>query len=206
MRAKNGLSRFLLVALTGAALSGCGGGGEGPYITRVEADRQVDLSGYWNDTDSRLVSEEMIRDLLSRPWADEFRTASGGKPALVVGRVLNKTMEHIPTETFIKDLEREIINAGEIKVVASASQRDSLGGEKLYQSKNASLETQKAMGKELGADFLLLGQINAIEDRAGGTIMKYYQVELELINIESGEKVWIGQKKIKKVLERDQWS
>jgi uncharacterized protein (TIGR02722 family) len=206
MSANRGLLNVWLVTLGFVALGGCGGGGEGPYITRVEADRAVDLSGYWNDTDSRLVSEEMIRDLMARPWTDEFRTATGNKPSLVVGRVLNKTMEHIPTETFIKDLEREIINAGEIKVVASSSQRDSLGNEKLYQSKNASLETQKAMGKELGADFLLLGQINAIEDRAGGTIMKYYQVELELINIESGEKVWIGQKKIKKVLERDQWS
>ncbi len=41
-------------------------------VTRVETDTTIDLSGDWNDTDSRLVAEEMIRDVLSRPWVGEF--------------------------------------------------------------------------------------------------------------------------------------
>ena len=47
---------------------------------------------------------------------------------------------------------------------------------------------------------MLKGQINTITDAVKKTTLKYYQVELELIDIETNEKVWIGQKKIKKVV------
>ena len=198
------LRTSLLVVLLSLCLGGCYTGPTGPTVYRTASDEQVDLSGEWNDVDSRLVSEEMVKDLLTRPWLEDF--PSGKKPRIVVGRVANNSHDHIPADTFVKDLERELINSGEVAFVASFAQRGQLIAEKNYQADAASLETQKAMGKEAGADFLLLGQINSIVDEAPGVMMKYFQVELELINIESGEKVWIGQKKIKKVIERDSWN
>ena len=46
----------------------------GPSVSveRVSSDTATDLSGKWNDTDSRLVSEEMVRDMVSRPWMSRF--------------------------------------------------------------------------------------------------------------------------------------
>jgi hypothetical protein len=61
------------------------------------------------------------------------------------------------------------------------------------------------MGKEIGADFMLIGGINSIIDAAGGTSVRYYQIELELINLESNEKVWIGQHSIKKVVKQSRF-
>jgi len=198
------------LVVIGAALcltfvAACYSGPSGPVVHRTSATEEVDLSGKWNDVDSRLVSQEMMKDLLTKPWIDEAREALKAKPRMVVGRIANKSHDHIPVDTFIKDLERELINSGEVAFLASFSQRDQLEAEKKYQAGAASLETQKAMGRELGADFIMLGQINSIVDQAGDLTMKYFQVELELINIESGEKVWIGQKKIKKVIERAEW-
>ena len=199
-------SAFVAALFLYAVSLACSPMPDGPVVHRTAANEDIDLSGEWNDVDSRLVSQEMVKDLLARPWLDEFREAQGQKPKMVVGRVANKSHDHIPVDTFIKDLERELINSGEVRFMASHGQRAQLTGEKMYQAKAASLETQKAMGRELGADFLLVGQINSIIDQAGGLTMKYYQIELELINIETGEKVWIGQKKIKKVIERDDWN
>ena len=48
----------------------------------------------------------------------------------------------------------------------------------------------------------MTGEINSIEDREGGTQITYYQVDLALTNIETNEKIWLGQKKIKKIIER----
>ena len=56
---------MLIVMLAAALLVGCGGGKQ---ITRLDPGTQTDLSGKWNDTDSRLVAEEMISDCLSGPW------------------------------------------------------------------------------------------------------------------------------------------
>jgi penicillin-binding protein activator len=185
--------------------SGCFGGPGGPEVRRVAVDEEVRIGDTWNDTDSRLVSTEMVEDLLSRTWLDEWREKKQSKPRFRVGRVVNKSHDHIPTDTFIKDLERELINSGDVDFVASSNQKGALAEEKLYQAEAASLETQKAIGRELGADFFLVGQINSIVNQAGGKTLKFYQIELEVIDIETGVKVWMGQKKIKKVVERSQW-
>lgn len=173
-----------------------------PKVTRTDASEQVDLSGDWNDTDSQLVSAEMVRDSLSRPWVDDFILKKNNKPRVIVGTVLNKSHEHINTETFVKDLERELTNSGRVKFVASKEQRNEVREERMDQAQNASAATAKSAGQESGADFMLKGQINTIMDEAGKTQLKYYQVELELIDMSNNEKCWIGQKKIKKVVQR----
>jgi uncharacterized protein (TIGR02722 family) len=171
-------------------------------VDRTDVDEAIDLSGFWNDTDSRLVSEEMVRDCTSRPWASDWKAEKGKKPQVIVGTVRNASMEHINTGTFVKDLEREFVNSGRVGVVASRDQRGEVRSERADQADNADFRTMKDMGKELGADFMLVGQINQINDSVEGKQVRYYQVELELIQIESNEKAWIGQKKIKKLVKQ----
>jgi len=173
-----------------------------PKVERISVEEQIDLSGEWNDTDSQLVAAEMIKDALARPWIDEFVSSKKQKPRVIVGTVKNRSHEHINTQTFVKDLERELINSGRVVFVASKEERQEIREEKLDQMMHASAATRKQLGEEWGADFILQGQINTILDEAGNMTVKYYQVELELVNILTNEKVWIGQKKIKKLVRR----
>lgn len=179
-------------------LSGCGA----TKVKRVEVDEVIDLSGNWNDTDSRLVSEEMVKDCLARPWRGIYSAVKGRSPKVIVGTVKNRSSEHISVQTFAKDLERELINSGLVGFVASKNERDEIREEKEDQSEFSTKETAKVSKQETGADFMLQGQINAILDQSGEKAVKYYQVELELVNILNHEKVWIGQKKIKKFVKR----
>ena len=172
-------------------------------VERIEVDTTIDLSGRWNDTDSRQVSEAMIVDCLNHPWISRHTVGAQGKrPAVIVGAIRNRSTEHIAIPTFVSDIERAFINSGLVSVVASAIERGELRDEKGDQSKFASLETVKAMGQELGADYMMTGQINTIEDREGGKQVMFYQTDLTLTNVETNEKVWLGQKKIKKFIER----
>ncbi|UCC81371.1 MAG: penicillin-binding protein activator LpoB [Candidatus Zixiibacteriota bacterium] len=172
--------------------------GSSRKVTRLETDTVTDLSGKWNDTDSRLVAEEMISDCLSRVWVTDFAAAQGRKPVVTVGSIRNRSSEHINTETFSKDFERELINSGKVRFVASREQRGEIRDERMDQQQYASEETRKRLAQETGADFLLYGSINSITDQIEGTQVVYYQTDLELINLESNEKSWIGTKKIKK--------
>ncbi|HEY5647952.1 MAG TPA: penicillin-binding protein activator LpoB, partial [Nitrospiria bacterium] len=175
-------------------------------IERVDPGTTTDLSGRWNDTDSRLVAEEMIQDVLSRPWLGRFSGAHGGTPpTVIVGTVTNKSHEHISIQTFIKDLERELTNDGRVRFVASKTERDEVREERLDQQTHSSRETTKALGEETGADFMLKGTINTILDEAKGTKVIYYQVDLELFDMEKNIKEWAGQKKIKKIIERSRF-
>ena len=167
-------------------------------VTRVSPDQQIDLSGRWNDTDSKLVSEEMIRDVLSRPWLEDFRAGTGEKPVVIVGIISNKTSEHIESETFIKDVEREFINSGRVRVVQNSVFREKMREERADQNEFSSPETAKKWGKELGADFMMFGVITSITDSYNKEKVVFYKVNLELANLQTNEKVWIGDKEIKK--------
>ncbi len=49
--------RFILSLLLILGFTGCG---SGPKVIRKDVDTTIDLSGRWNDADSRMVSEAMI--------------------------------------------------------------------------------------------------------------------------------------------------
>lgn len=187
-----------IIALSAALSFGCAG----PKVQRVASDSVKDLSGDWNDTDSRLVSEEMIKDVLSAPWLSRNKSEGKKTPSLIVGEIKNLSHEHIAVKVFVGDMERVLINAGDVQFVASSSERQEIRGERKDQDANATEETRKAMGKEQGADFMLKGEINTIIDAEGGTQVKFYQVDLTLISMADNRKVWVGQKKIKKVVEK----
>jgi penicillin-binding protein activator len=175
------------------ALAGCS-----TEVKRVGVDEVIDISGTWNDTDSRLVSEEMIRDSLSAGWIDRYSQSSKKPPVVIVGSVRNLSQEHINTNTFVNDLERAFVNSGRVDVVASKSERGDIRDERADMDLNAAEATRKEMGKEAGADFMLIGSINTIIDASGSEQVRFYQVDLTLVSLADNRKVWTGQKKLKK--------
>ena len=175
-----------------------------PQVTRMAVEEEADLSGRWNDVDSRMVSEQMIGDCLNSPWIRKFEQRRPGQPPVVIVQsVRNRSHEHINTQTFIKDLEAAMVNSGFVEVVASKDEREELREERKDQFAGyTSDETTKSFGEEIGADFALQGSINTIKDQIKGEYVIYYQVNLELINIETNRKAWIGEQKIKKNVKR----
>jgi len=190
---------LILVLLASAALVG---GCAKTQVTRVDTDSTIDLSGGWNDADSRMVSEAMIADCLASPWLNRHGMAEGKNPVIIVGSIRNKTSEHVATDIFLKDLERACVVSGMVDVVASADERDQIRGERMDQRVNADPETVKQMGLELGADYMLIGTINEQGDAAGGSEVFFFSTDLELIKIQTNQKVWIGNHKIKKVKQK----
>jgi len=169
-------------------------------VTRVDPSEQIDLSGSWNNTDSRMVSDQLINQILGEKWLTDHVTAKGKKPVVIVGMVVNKSHEHIEAETFVKDLERACLLSTKIGLVQSGKLREELRAEKADQQSNASQSTMKKFGLEHGADYILQGSINSIVDAYKKRKAVTYQVNLELTNLESNEIVWIGDKKISKYI------
>lgn len=176
-------------------------------VTRLSPETAVDLSGRWNDVDSREVSGAMIQDALNHPWISRWmQSHDGRRPVVIVGVVRNKTSEHIALGTFVGDIERALVNSGSVSVVATAAERGELREERRDQWRNATEETAKRMGRELGADFLLGGTIESMVDRSGGEKVLFYQVDMSLLNIESNEKVWMNSHQIKKLVSQGRYA
>jgi len=171
---------------------------------RVDAEKQTDLSGRWNETDARKVANEMISGMLESAWLQRWNENHDDRPTVIIGPIANKTMQHIDEEIFIKDIERELVNSGKIRFVAAADERKELVAERQRAAKTATLDSAPEMAQELGADFMVQGTIssNVQENMEGDKASLFYTVSLELLNIESNVKAWLDEKEIKKVVER----
>jgi len=187
-----------LLALTALVAGACG-----KRVSRIDPASVTDLSGRWNDTDSRLVANELIEQSLGGRWVTRYIDAHGGEtPAVIVGSFKNQTMEHIPVNTFINDLERAMINSGMVQMVASPEERAEIRSEREDQQDNARAGSRSRQAYELGAQYMLQGEITAIEDSEGRERVIFYQVDAVLTDLESNVRVWAGQHKIKKYIER----
>ena len=182
-------------------------GGCGKQVTRINPEQQIDLSGRWNDVDSRQAADAIIRETFQpragESWMTEYARAHGGRrPTIIVGAIRNRSMEHIPVNAFVRDLERAYLGSGQVQVVASADERGEVRAEREDQQENATADTRARLARERGANFMLQGDVQSIEDREGGRRVVYYQVDATLVDIETNEKVWTGQHRIKKMVER----
>lgn len=170
-------------------------------VTRIDPAEQIDISGRWNNTDSRLVAEDMTNTILRSNWlTDHLSSKSGQRPVVIVGFVANKSHEHIEAETFVKDVENSFVTTQKVRLVQGGKKREELRAEKADQQTNASASSMKKFGLEQGADYILQGSINSIVDSHKRKKVVYYQTNLELTNIETNEVVWIGEKKIAKYI------
>ena len=193
------LRRAATLGLAALALAAC----NNKRVSRVDPASVTDLSGRWNDVDSRLVANELITQSLSGGWLGNYQSARGGQaPAVIVGGFRNRTLEHVPIGTFVKDLERAFVNSGRVRVVASRDERSEVRDERQDQQENAAADSRAKLGRELGASYMLQGDVQAIEDAEGREKIVFYQVDAFLVDLESNQKVWIGQHKIKKYIDR----
>ncbi|MBU2509779.1 penicillin-binding protein activator LpoB [bacterium] len=195
---KNGLVHIFCFLILFSLLSGC----SSVKVSRATEDEPTDLSGAWNDTDSRLVSEHMINDLLHHGWMNEFRFKHDRNPVITIGKILNKTTEHIATQTFTNDIELALIRSNRVDLTASGKARTEVRKEKEDYQTHSQHPAGTRITVETQADFILRGEIHSVEDQLKDTKVVTYQIDLELLTLENNEKIWISQKKIKKIIEK----
>lgn len=188
------MNRLVTILLIILVVSAC----QTRRVTRIDPATEIDLSGRWNDTDSRKVADQMIYDLFDSDKFKEFSKARNKKPVIVVGTIRNKTSEHIDADNFVKKFELVIHNSDVADLVESSDFRDQLRVERLEQQEFADPATVKKMGMELGADLMLFGEITSETDTYNNRRVVNYITTLFLTDVQTNRRVWYGQNEIKK--------
>lgn len=172
-------------------------------VQRIDPMSTTDMSGRWNDADSRMVADALLRQSLDGQWLARYAAVNDDRaPTIIVGEFRNRTYEHIPIETFVRDIEHAFVHSSDVKLVASRAERVEVRDERADQQQFSAPETRAKLGRELGAKFMLQGDVQAIEDRVGRDRVRFYQIDVTLIDLESNAKVWTGQHKIKKFIHK----
>jgi len=179
-----------------------------PRVKRVDAGTQTDLSGHWNDTDVRIVCESLIKSAISSPRIDAYikeysAKNKGALPAVIVGRFRNTSSEHIDMRLIASLMRTAIINSGKLEFVEGGNVRDEIRAERENQLYNASDSTAAAIGKEIGANFMLTGEVNSMEEKAGNVTQRVYFVKATITNIETNRIIWEDENsEIKKIIKQ----
>lgn len=167
-------------------------------VQRIDPAKEIDLSGRWNDIDSRKVADQMIFDLFDSESFKNYAKTKGRKPVIVVGQIRNKTSEHIDADNFIKKIEVVIHNSNVADLVESGEFRDKVRVERSEQQDYADPATAKRWGMETGADVMLFGDMTSEVDTYNNKRVVNYITTLYLTDLETNKRIWFGQNEIKK--------
>ena len=164
-----------------------------PKVKRVDADTVIDLDGYWNDTDIRLVCETIVNDCVSSPRVAKFEKTKGRVPHVIVGKIKNDSSERIDTSIVAKKMQTAIINNGALEFVASKDERGELREEKADQAEHVEYGTAKEIDNEKAADYIMTGSVKTQVESAGKYTVRSYFVYVTLTDIESNKIIWQGE-------------
>ena len=185
---------FVSVALT---LGGCSSNWN---VERRDPKTVTDYDYRFDEDDAREIANAMIPDALDKPWIHRWTATHDGKPPLIVlGNVQNKTEDYINAEIFTDPMQEALLNSGRVRVKAEKDLREDLRDERL-DTKFNDPATIKEIAKEVNADYMMVGTVKDQKERSRDDrkLISYYQVTMELIDIETAEKVWIKTHEIEK--------
>jgi uncharacterized protein (TIGR02722 family) len=193
--------RFKVAGLLSTVwMAACTPGFEGEYADPSKAEIVDDR---WNETDARKTAEHMIKGLLEKPWLENYKAKHNGqKPILIVDNVENRTDEHLDVKQLTDYIQDVLINSGKVRFVDKANRQKLLDEIKYQQSGHVSGATAKKSGNQLGADYILSGNVTSSVHQMDETKTVTYQTALVLTNISTFELEWSTKYEIKKRFKR----
>ncbi|MBM3989748.1 MAG: penicillin-binding protein activator LpoB [Planctomycetes bacterium] len=165
----------------------------------------------FGSTDLQSMADGMVQSLLISPnlqYIDHSGKADDKRVVLLTGSVQNRTSEHIDTSSITDSIRTALQKSGRFRLAASNQGQDELGTQVRFQMESGRVDPNliRQFGKQIGADAVMYGNLRSIEkskdrnleDAGRKTDDVYYKLTLEVVNIESGEVVWIDEKEVRK--------
>jgi penicillin-binding protein activator len=184
---------FRFVVLLTAALM-AGACARGPSIRYGDPTKVETLTDEYGSTDLQGISERMVQSLVRHPVI-----MNGDRPVVQVSTVKNKTTEHIDTKTLTDKIRTALLKTGMVRFTAVSDASRELSDTLDYQRSGAvDRKSAKRVGKQVGADYILVGEIDSIVKSDGRRSDVYYKFNLNLVDVESGLIEWADEKEIRK--------
>ncbi len=200
MLSRTTLLKLSFFALLAPLFTACSPGFEGEYSDPAKTEIVDDK---WNETDARKTAEHMIKGMVEKPWLAAFQKGhKGNKPIVIVDDVENKTDEHLDVKQLTDYIQDELINSGKVRFVNKAQREKLLAEIKYQQSGNVRADQAKKNGNQLGADYILSGNISSQVHTMDEKKTVTYYTTLTLTNVETFEFEWSTKYEIKKTFKR----
>ncbi len=186
----NRVFRLILIGgAAAAALAGCASSAR--YVDPAKIRGVSEKFGF-KDTDR--VVKRMVASMREQYLSDQ------PKQTIIVGRIRNKTLEHINTSEIRGQMRGALMKQG--VVIVDKENRDKIIAEHKHNlSGMVDEKTSPKIGAMIAAKLLLLGEISSEKRKQGiGDTIIIYQLTLRLTSIETGTVVWSRSHRLAKAI------
>jgi len=192
------MRNFLMIALccTALVLGGCASKVQYGDPTAVET-----VDEKFGSTDLQQIAAKMVDSMLTFPTVMQMTATQ--QPVLYVEGVKNKTREHIDLEAVTDTIVNKLLRSAKFRFVDKAT-RDLARQELGFQNNSGMVDPNTAarIGRHIGAQYMLHGNISNITKQSASTKDVYYKFTLKMINLETGILTWQDEKEIRKSIKR----
>ncbi len=163
-------------------------------VREVSADDTAPFDADYDYRDLRTLSRDMAEKVLDH----DFLKDQDEPPILVALGIENRTSHHIDMKALSDSIRTVMMDSGKMRFV-DASRRDDLLREQQYQQEQVTPETRAALRSQLGARYMLTGSLVEIKKRSGREVRLarreevFYQLTVEVTDLETGVIAWSGQ-------------
>lgn len=159
-----------------------------------DPNKIVLLDDKFNENDMQLMAKKLVDSLVADPIIANIKT----KPTIMVGNVRNRTEEHIDVKSLTDKIRTALIQSRRFNFIDKEA-RQEIAEEYEYQGSGyVAPETKKGPGKQVGADYLITGDISSNIQEVGNDKVIYYKVTMNLTNLEKNMIEWSDEKEIRK--------
>ncbi|MBB1268595.1 penicillin-binding protein activator LpoB [Shewanella sp. SR44-3] len=181
---------FVLAAVMG--LSACQSKVEYGDATEVET-----VNENFGSTDLQAIAAKMVDSMMVFPPV--MSITDTGRPIIFVDKIKNKTSEHIDTESVTDTISNKLLRSGKFRFI-DMTKVDTVRKQLDYQNNAGMVDPSTAIkfGRQIGAQFMLYGNLSSIVKQDGSTTDVYYKMTMRLMDLETGLIEWSDEKEIRK--------
>lgn len=155
------------------------------------------LDDRFSENDMQLIAKKMIQSM-----AGSDIVGSNGAPVVMVGKMRNRTSEHIDMTMLSDKVRTQLIQSGRFRFADALNRRDIAEEYEYQQSGYVDPEQAKGPGSQTGAEYLLTGTLTANVQQAGRNKLIYYKANFQLTNLLTSEIAWTDEKEIRKAYKK----
>lgn len=185
--------KFIFIITALIVLAGCQSKVQYGDATEVET-----VNANFGSTDLQAITTKMVNSMLTFPPV--LAITANDRPIIFVDRIKNKTSEHIDTESVTDSISNQLLRSGKFRFI-DMTKVDAVRKQLDYQNNSGMVDPSTAInfGRQIGAQYMLYGNLSSIVKQAGSTKDVYYKMTMRLMDLETGLIEWSDEKEIRKV-------
>ena len=151
--------------------------------SKVKRGGDANMTPYLNESDSRVVCQDIVDQVVKSPRIAQFSGKNGRDPVVTIGKIKDETGEFFDTQIIANSLKTAILKSGILEFMANKDVRDSMRDEAREQADYANQDQAVAIGDEDAADYMLTGSVKLMVQRTKKQQERTYIINIELTDL-----------------------